>query len=52
MRNCFEHDMKTVYEKYNNITDSIDFSTIANCYVYIIGGCFISLGLKYAGSLD
>jgi hypothetical protein len=50
LRFCFESDLASVYSKYPD--HSIDFTVIANCYLYSIGGALLSLGIRYAGTAD
>lgn len=47
---CFANTLGVVNSKYAD--KDIDYSTIANCYVYCITGGFLSLAFKYLGSAD
>jgi anaphase-promoting complex subunit 1 len=50
----YEHDLKEISEKYQMIynIEEIDFHTVNLIYVNIIGGCVMSMGMKYAGTCD
>lgn len=47
---CFNNSLGVVNSKYAD--KDIDFSTIANSYVYCLTGAILSLGFKYLGSAD
>ena len=47
---CFQSSLLQVYSKYPD--KDIDFSTIANCYVYSLAGGFLSIAFKYLGTGD
>lgn len=45
---CFNNSISKITSMYPD--KDIDFSTIANCYIYCISGAMLSLGFKYLGT--
>jgi len=51
IRFCFENTIEKVVSEFQSI-EEIDFSVLANSYVYIIGGALLSLGFKFLGTAN
>jgi anaphase-promoting complex subunit 1 len=52
IRQIFESDMDSIDKEFSKRCNSkdIDFATVALCYVNILAGATLSVGLKYAGT--
>lgn len=49
---CFENDLKACRKHCPDSFSSLDFPTIANCYLYCLAGALLSLGFRYMGTCE